>query len=80
MVVVARRDWGGDCDLIGGPGVRLTVCAFASMMRDVTLSALRKDVSLDARNRPVRWMSAIPFVKSGRKPTQFAMDPAAVTR
>ena len=79
-MVGVRRDWGGDCDLIGGPGVRLTVCAFASMIRDVTLSGRRKDVSLDARKSPVRWMSAIPLVKSGRKPTQFAMDPAAVTR
>ena len=66
--------------MIGGLGVRLTVVAFASMIRDVMLSGLRKDVSREAQKRPARCMSDIPFVKSGRKPTQFAIDPAAVTR
>ena len=75
-----RRDVGGSCGVRGGPGVRFTTVALASIIRDVTLTGRKKDVFREEVKRAVRRKSAMPWEKSGRKPMQSARDPDALRR
>ena len=72
-----RRDWGGCCSAVIGPGVRFMMFALDSTMREVTLSGRRNDVLREEVNKAVRRKSAMPWEKSGRNPLQSASDPAA---
>lgn len=77
---LVRSDCGWCGVAVDGPGVRFTLAALASTMREVTWSLRKNEVSRDARNSPVRRRSPAPLEKSGKNPTQLAIEAAAVMR
>ncbi len=63
-----------------GSGLRvcLTIVLLSCVMRDVSWSGVRNDVSRVAQNSPMSRGLPMPKGKSKRKPRQFGMDPIAI--
>ena len=66
-----RSDCGGGSIMVGGPGVRLMVSLFASMILDVACWGERNEVSRDAWKTPVSCKSTGPLAKLRNRPMQL---------
>jgi hypothetical protein len=63
-----------------GLGVRITIVLLSCIMRDVSWSGVRNNVSHVAQNCPLSQGLPMPKEKSKRKPRQFGIDPIVLGR
>ena len=75
-----HSDCGGGSFMVGGPGVRLMVSLFASMILDVACWGERNEVSRDAWKMPVscKWTGLLAKLRS--RPIQLPNEPIARRR